>query len=312
MVFSGYIENFDIWSLPVDANLGRVNGEVRRLTQDPARDTYPSTSVDGRRVVFESQRSGNSDVWLTDLTGSKMTALAATAANEHWPKISPDGAKVAYVVGEGPKAPTYALALSPGGQPGVPEKVCEACGKTEAWSPEGTYLLFSGVLERTGLLLLEVGLGEKVMVAERPKNATNINASIFSPDGRWLSFVTPLGPLQRQIFVAPYRGKTVIPESDWVAVTDGQGLDREPRWSPDGKLLYFLSERDGFRCFWAQPLNPTSKHPVGTPFPVHHFHSARFSIRMQETGTVGFSIARDKIVFSMGETIGNIWMTGLK
>jgi hypothetical protein len=41
---------------------------------------------------------------------------------------------------------------------------------------------------------------------------------------------------------------------------------------------------------------------------VQHFHRTRFSIRYQDTGTVGFGVARDKIVFAMGETNGNIWM----
>ena len=39
-----------------------------------------------------------------------------------------------------------------------------------------------------------------------------------------------------------------------------------PIWSPDGNLLYFLSERDGFRCIWGQKLDPASKRPLGAPF----------------------------------------------
>ena len=65
------------------------------------------------------------------------------------------------------------------------------------------------------------------------------------------------------------------------------------------KPVSAISERDGFRCFWAQPLDPVIKHPAGTPFAVQHFHRTRFSIRYQDTGTVGLGIARDKIVFAM-------------
>ena len=310
LVFSGLSENFDIWSLPLDANRGKVTGELRHLTQDPALDSYPSSSADGRRVVFESQRSGNRDIWLKHLESGKAIALAASAANEHWPKISADGTRVAYAVDEGLKVIIYVLSVSPTGHPGMPERVCEECELPAAWTPDSHLLLTR--FSAPGLLLLDIGSREKVLIAERPKNANNLEAPSFSADGRWMSFVAPLGPLRRQIFVAPYRGKTVIPERDWTAITDGAGLDREPRWSPDGNLLYFLSERDGFRCFWAQPVNPTSKHPVGSPFAVHHFHSARFSIRMEDTSAVGFSVARDKIVFSMGETTGNIWKAKLE
>ena len=60
--------------------------------------------------------------------------------------------------------------------------------------------------------------------------------------------------------------------------------------------------------FWAQPLDAATKRPVGDRFPVQHFHRARFSIRTQNTGVIGFVVTADKVVFSISETTGNIWM----
>ena len=48
--------------------------------------------------------------------------------------------------------------------------------------------------------------------------------------------------------------------------------------SPNGKLVYFTSSRDGFRCIWAVRLGASYK-PDGDPFPVYHFHKASLSPR---------------------------------
>jgi hypothetical protein len=76
-------------------------------------------------------------------------------------------------------------------------------------------------------------------------------------------------------------------------------------------MLYFVSDQDGFRCLWAQRLEPSTKHPAGPAFAVYHFHHARLSL----TGVgltpaaAGPSVAKDKIVFALGELTGNVWMT---
>ena len=46
-------------------------------------------------------------------------------------------------------------------------------------------------------------------------------------------------------------------QAEWLPVSDGKVMDREPRWSSNGNLLYFLSTRDGNHCIWAQRLEPT-------------------------------------------------------
>jgi hypothetical protein len=87
---------------------------------------------------------------------------------------------------------------------------------------------------------------------------------------------------------------------------DGNGMS----WSPDGNLFYGLSSRDGYRCIWAQHLDPATKRPVGAPFAVFHSHNARLSLSNQTEMSLG--MGRDQIVFNMGERTGNIWMAEWK
>ena len=71
-------------------------------------------------------------------------------------------------------------------------------------------------------------------------------------------------------------------------------------------MIYAVTDRDGYPCFWAQRLNPLTKHPGGAPFAVFHIHSARRSLANQSD--MQFVVTRDQLVFSMGERTGNIWM----
>lgn len=84
-----------------------------------------------------------------------------------------------------------------------------------------------------------------------------------------------------------------------------------PNWSPDANFLYFWSERDGSPCLWAQRLDPATKRASGMPLGIQHFHSRGLSWRNLYLGAPDIAVARDQIVFNLGEHTGNIWMTEL-
>jgi hypothetical protein len=116
-----------------------------------------------------------------------------------------------------------------------------------------------------------------------------------------------MGARKEPICVAPHHSGSTPDEKEWIEVTDGSGFDSRPLWAPSGNLLYFISQRDGFHCIWAQRLDPTSKRPLGTPIAVQHFHSARRPMR----DALGVFVGRSQIVMSLQDTRGNIWMTDL-
>jgi hypothetical protein len=89
-------------------------------------------------------------------------------------------------------------------------------------------------------------------------------------------------------------------------------LHDKSRWSPDGNLLYYLSERDGFRCIRAQRLDPATKRPVGAPFDVYHSHSARRSLMNPALHFLEISLSLDRMVFNLEERTGNVWMAKLE
>ena len=127
----------------------------------------------------------------------------------------------------------------------------------------------------------------------------------LSHDGKWITF-NAVAEQHSRIFIAPFREERV-PTTEWIPLTDGASWDDVPRLSPDDRLLYFISHRDGFRCIWAERLG-ADKRPAGPPWPVYHFHSPRRSLAQESLGYTGLSVGRGVLIFNQGETTGNVWL----
>ncbi len=311
-VFASLSFNVDIWSLPIDARQAKVLGEMQRLTQDPSPDTRASISTDGKRLAFLSTRSGNRDVWIKDLVSGRETALTNTPASESVVQILGDGSGVMYSVTEersGESTYLIPLGTGPGAvlRPGVAEKLCDKCGACVGASSFASRerTLVCGVSPPGLVSVLQLPSGVRREVLTHPQNG--VFGAQPSPDERWIVFNLVTSPIRSQVYLAPFTGQTVkVP--DWIPLTDGESWDDKPRWSPDGNVIYFISDRDGFRCLWYQRLDPATKRPAGSPAPLHHLHRARLTMTNVDNGQQAISVARDRIVFSLGELTGNVWM----
>ncbi len=124
----------------------------------------------------------------------------------------------------------------------------------------------------------------------------------ISPDGRWLAVTS-----QRYVWVAPARPGNPPGEREWATVLKKaeDGAERPCGWSPDGRLLYLLLERDGFRDLYAQRIDPARGTAVGEPFIVQHLHDPR---RRWGSTSFGTAIVSNAFVFSQVETTGSIWL----
>jgi Tol biopolymer transport system component len=296
VAFTNFSEYLTVWGLPIHPNQGKVTGEPEQLTHDAAGDFMPSISRDGNKIVFVSTRPGQQEVWTKDLRTGQESALTATRVQKWDPKFSPDGSQVAF--GEfGQSSDWNVFVVSSTG--GAPEMVCKQCGEVTDWSSDGKRIIGNSLDGRAWIL--DVASHQKRdLLATRRWIATDS----FSLDGHWFSFVA-VGSDGQHAYVAA-AGEHPVPESTWIPVMDGEAW----AWSPDGNLLYVLSWRDGHGCIWAQHLHPITKQPVDEPFAVFHSHSARLSLSNQIE--IAVSVGGNRLVFSMGERTGNIWMAEWK
>jgi Tol biopolymer transport system component len=301
MAFSSLEWTPAVWSQALDADRGIAKGELQRIAIDELGSLAPSLSANGRYVVYLSTQLGSRAVRARDLTSGKTITLVASASLLFNPRISGDGATVAYCDGGG-----NIFSVPRGG--GEVASLCAGCGTTMAVSAEGKRISYEPG-QSEDLTWYDVDRKARVIAAQRPEGSV-LTDGRFSPDGKWMAFHARTKTTSAQVFVAPIGGPLPVPRARWIAVTDGASEEMEPAWSPNGELLYFLSDRDGFRCIWARRLNGASKQPAGDAFAVLHFHRARRSLRRMTgtTGLIGLSVAPGRMVFSFGELTGNIWL----
>ena len=71
-------------------------GNQRRLTNDLSDDRSPSWSPDGKRIVFQSDRDGNSDIYVMDADGGNPQNLTENPNEDDNPSWSPDGKRIVF------------------------------------------------------------------------------------------------------------------------------------------------------------------------------------------------------------------------
>ena len=301
MVFISRTMGADIWSIAIDTDRGMPAGPLSRITQDAADDYQPSVSEDGATVVFRSRRGGHFGVVLRK-PGSSTEMVLTRMPHDHSPAINRDGTKVAYSFPQNGKMPIVVVDAAGG----TPQQVCDNCGEVDAWSAGGNQILYITRDDPSGIGMLTVGASPNEAWLRHP------GYGIYNPrltaDGAWIAFNARADRLAAaRVFIARVRPDGVAPEKEWIAVSEGDA----PAWSPKANLLYFWSDRDGSPCLWAQGLDPDTKRPSGAPVSIQHFHSRGLSWKNLHLGAPTIAVARDKIVFNLGEHTGNIWMTDL-
>jgi Tol biopolymer transport system component len=171
------------------------------------------------------------------------------------------------------------------------------------WSGDGQWLL---MLKLSGIWLVPFPPSQHPETSEKniaSNPAYYLYQPRISPDGRWVAFeaVANSPNPESALYVVSASG------GPWTRITDGRHWDDKPRWSPDGRTIYFVSGPGGFFNVWGIRFDPAVGKPVGQPFQVSKFDSPRLMIP-RFIPPVGLSLTQDKLVLTMAQESGNIWI----
>ncbi len=312
LVFTTTASRTRLWSFPFDPIDGRVTGDPHPITSGSTGEVDFDARADGSKVAYRTVRAGRNELWERSMTeGQERLLLSSRDWRFVKPVWSPDGARLAFLRCAARDNTTAVGVLNADGSG---ERVLRLPGHVEMqgsdWSKDGQAILGAcrfAASERYSTCLVRLSHANEVassavrVIASDPKR--NLFNQRFSPDQRWITFLAHdlLYASTSTIYVTPTAG------GPWQAMTDGTWFDDKPRWGPDGRILYFVSNRTGIANVYARRFDSATGTPIGDPFPVTSFRSPQF-VLTPRTVQMDIAITATQLLLPMTESRSDVWM----
>jgi hypothetical protein len=188
-------------------------------------------SRDGERLAISQARDSLPAVWIRDLARGTESRLTNDSTTHYYAVWSPGGARVAFSSLRTGNSNLYEKSIDST----APErKVAEFLNRPAVatdWTRDGRYVLVGN--SGPGLFAAD-GTGEPVPLVTDPYSGH----AHLSPDNRWLAY-SASATGQREVYVQPFVLDGKPAPRRW-QISSGGGS--EPRWSRDGRELFYLSQ----------------------------------------------------------------------
>lgn len=234
------------------------NFTYTQLTSKNGEELFPNLSPDGKSFLYSSRESGNWDIYLKRIGETVTINLTKDSlSDEIQGAFSPDGGQIAF------RSQRNGGGIFVMNADGKNVRQITDTGFYPNWSADGKEIVyctsnFPTPGERptypSELWRVEIASGNKHLITKNDAVQPN-----WSPNGFRVAFWGLKDGSQRDIWTISADGGEVIP------VTDDAATDWNPFWSPDGKFLYFVSNRSGSMNLWRVGVDEKSGKLLGKP-----------------------------------------------
>jgi len=181
------------------------------------------------------------DIYTMRSDGTGQRRLAGSTSRDHAPAWSPDGRKILFESRSDGDSEIYVIHADRSGLRNLTRDALP--DEDPAWSPDGRAIVFAS--RSHGIRDIWVMNADGTHRRRLTHDLRGARSPVWSPDGRKIAFErTPPG--------LAGGGKLYAHFDVYAVNADGSGQPRpltkdgrQPRWSPDGRMIVFVSSRDG-------------------------------------------------------------------
>ncbi|MBC7930002.1 MAG: serine/threonine-protein kinase, partial [Rubrivivax sp.] len=287
------------------------SAKTAQLTIKEGSELFCSLAPDGKSFVYVSAEAGNADIYWQRVGGKKSTNLTEDSTKaETTPAFSPDGNLIAF---HSAREPAGLYIMEATGE--NPRRISDA-GFHPSWSPDGKQIVVGaewiGVhtnksVTPSVLWIINVATGEKRLLTEGDAAQPS-----WSPGGGRIAYWYWSAEGHGDIATIPATGGPPV------RITTEDSNDWNPVWSPDGKFIYFASDRGGSMNLWRIGVDEKTGQASSAPEAVPTTSRYAFNVSFSRDGKMMVYVRYESIAnvqslafdASSGKTTGEpFWVT---
>lgn len=230
--------------------------------------SQPSLSPDGREIAFGSRGA----IWTVSAGGGEARVLVASAKSNSRPLYSPDGKYLAFTSTRNGSSDLYVLVFTDGE---IRRLTYDDAGvELDSWSEDSRWIYFSSTAHDIAWMhdVYRVGVGGGTPMPVSAQRYVNEFFAAPRPNSDELTICARgMSNLQWWRNGHSHLDTTEIwllhESGQYERLLAGDAKRLWPMWTPDGKVMYFMSDRDGSENIWSLQNGQTS--------PITKFSSGR-------------------------------------
>jgi eukaryotic-like serine/threonine-protein kinase len=235
-----------LWNAP-DGDASRAKQILSNKYDGDGYDYYSRFSwTPNGQIVYTSPAHGTPSIWVVSDDGTGNKQLTPDSSTNHFPSVTSDARYVVFLSDR--TGVMNVWRMDPDGE--NEKQLTKGQDDTWPWcSPDGQWVVYHSLVQgKRALHRVSINGGEPEQLTDYSSVCPSISA-----DGRWISCYYRLeAKAPWKLGIIPFDGGLPVQSFEVPPTVVFTSL---VRWTPDGRALAYITNRDGISNIWIQPLD---------------------------------------------------------